>query len=52
MEEVYGAALADLLSYEAPRGVPVLREAFGSLEKAWKAGIKDLRAAGLLTPAL
>lgn len=52
MEEVYGAALADLLSYEAPQGVPVLREAFGSLEKAWKAGIKDLRAAGLLTPAL
>lgn len=52
MEDVYCAALADLLSYEAPQGVPLLREAFGSLEKAWKAGTGDLKEAGLWSPAL
>ena len=52
MEEIYCAALADLLGHGAASWVPRFYEAFGSYETAYKADRAELVARGLLAPAL
>lgn len=52
MEEIYCAALADLLGHGAALWVPRFYETFGSYEKAYKADRAELAERGLLVPAL
>ncbi|WP_432642679.1 DNA-processing protein DprA [Acidaminococcus sp.] len=52
MEEIYCAALADLLGYGAAQWVPRFFAAFGSYERAYKASRKEVASRGLLTPFL
>lgn len=52
MEEIYCAALADLLGHGAARWVPRFQEAFGSYEAGYKASRQDVAERGLLVPAL
>ena len=52
MEEIYCAALADLLGHGAARWVPRFYEAFGSYQGAYEASWAELMARGLLVPAL
>ena len=52
MEEIYCAALADLLGYGAAQWVPRFFTAFGSYERAYKASRKEVASRGLLTPFL
>ena len=52
MEEIYCAALADLLGHGAAQWVPRFYATFGSYAKAYQASRQEVQARGLLTPSL
>ena len=52
MEEIYCAALSDLLGHGAAQWAPRFLEAFGSYEAGYKASRQDVAERGLLVPAL